>query len=296
MPSDVAEYGIDTWRIARYLPDDADVDRARLVCPEGRLADRVEGHVVGFIPGLRMIWAEGHPVDGSLAHPTALQASYDRLLEALEVAQVPTGTDAGIARLDGTVTTTSPEGAHGLATLCGIAALDIPRIKPVVYGKPPQTVALQGERSRKLYGRVYDKGYESGAAAPGEVLRFEDQRRFTKDTRRAVSQVEPQADFERRFSALARSAEGVRVVTLPVLAREMAERVNSGEVAIREAERLVGHLALNDAGATRYPRRTLKRRRAELRDRGLVLADAFYEPITVDLGQTFESVVAAWSA
>lgn len=292
MPA-VLERGVDTWRLARYLDDDAALRRAVAMMPQGRLVDRLSGHVVGLLPGQRMLWIEGHPLVDGLAEPSTLTDVEGELLDALDSVGLDRGRDAGVARLDATVTLRY-EGAEGLATLAGMAALDVPRMKPAVYGKPAQTVYLQGERTRKVYGRVYDKGVETGLAAPGQLVRLEDQRRFTKETRRAVSNVEPAQDFERRFASMARSAEGVRAMTIPVLSRELAERVNSGEMHPRVAERLLGHLVLSEAGGKRHSRSTIKRRRRELRDRGLVVADGFYEPVAVDLGEAFEAALSAW--
>jgi hypothetical protein len=48
---------------------------------------------------------------------------------------------------------------------------------------------------------------------------LEDQRRFTKETRRDLRNIEPGKDFERRFAEMARSADGVRAMTVPVLGR-----------------------------------------------------------------------------
>jgi hypothetical protein len=295
MPA-VVEHGVDTWRLARRLDRDADLERARALMPAGRFPEKVAGHVVGLLPGHRMLWIEGHPAVEGLAHPAALASAEGSLLEALDLAGIPTGRDLGIARLDGTVTLGGYD-ARALATvLSGSAALDVPRMKPVVYGKPPQTVYLQGHRSRSVHGRLYNKSAEQGLVGPEQLLRFEDQRRFTKETRRSVTNVEPGEDFARRFAAMARSAAGVRAMTLPTLSRELAERVNTGEITDREAERLVGFLALHHAGARRFATRTLERRRRELRDRGLVLADAFYEPVSVDLAEPFEAALAAWEA
>jgi hypothetical protein len=296
LSAEVVERGVDTWRLARYLDADRDVDRMRTLCPQGLLPARVAGHRVGFMPGHRMVWIEGHPAVEGLADPESLAELHGRLLEQLETAGVPLGRDAGIGRADATVTLGPFAGREGHAVLAGAAALDVPRMKPMVVGKPPQTVYWQGERSKKVNSRVYDKGLEGGFAAPGEFLRFEDQRRFTKETRRSVSELEPAQDFARRFAAMARSAEGIRATSLPTLSRELAERVNGGEMTHREAERLVGHLVLEHAGAQRIPERTMQRRRRELRDRGLVLADDFFEPVSVDLGETFDAALCAWDA
>jgi len=288
----VAERGVDTWRFLRRMDRELDELIAADACPGGLFPGSVEGHRVGYMPGHSLLWVEGHPVADRLADPDELPAAHRRVLDALEAAGLPRGRDGGLSRVDATVTVRCG-GPSGLATLQGVAALDVPRMKPAVYGKPPQTVYWQGERTRKVFARVYDKGLEAGTALAGELLRYEDQRRFAKDARRPVEHLEPAADFARRFAPLARSATGLRVMTLPVMQRELSEAVNCGDYSHLEAERLLGYLMLDSAWG-RYPRSTWKRRRRELRDHGLVLADDFYEPVTVDLGAALDLAVGAW--
>jgi len=94
----------------------------------------------------------------------------------------------------------------------------------------------------------------------------------------------------RRFVRLWRSAKGVRVASLPVLAKAVADKVGAGEVGLAHAERLVGFLACESAGL-HYARRTYYRRKAQLREHGLVMADAFFEPLEVDLGAVLEAAL-----
>jgi hypothetical protein len=291
---EVVEHGVDTWRLARYLDADADLERATAMMPQGRLPDRLSGHVVGVLPGQRMLWIEGHPSVEGLADPATLSSMETQLLDGLELLGLPRGRDAGVARADSTVTLRSTREVEVPGALAGVAALDVARMKPVVHGRPPQTVYFEGAFSSRKFARAYNKALEAGISTPGGLLRLEDQRRFIKESRRAVSDIEPGIDFASRFAAMARSADGVCAMSVPVLSRELAERVTIGEMTAREAERLAGHLVLEGAGVKGYPRSTLKRRRRELRDRGLVVADGFYEPIEIDLGEIFDAARAAW--
>ena len=80
------------------------------------------------------------------------------------------------------------------------------------------------------------------------------------------------------------------MASLPVLARHVASRVADGEITVNQAERLIGFVACECAGLP-YARRTYYRRRAELREQGLVLADSFFEPVEVDLASVFEATL-----
>ena len=290
----VVERGVDTWRLARYLDDDRALRRAVAMMPQGRFPDRLSGHVVGVLPGQRMLWIEGHPQVDGLADPAALEDLHGRLLEQLDLIGLARGRDAGIARVDATVTVKYDDPRQGRAVLTGLSALDVPRCKPVVYGKPAQTVYLQGSGSKKVLGRIYDKGIEAALGVPGSLVRFEDQRRYTKETRRAVENLETGQQFERRFAAMRKSADGVKVASLPVLSREVCERVNSGELARPAAERMLGYLVLEQVGARSMSPATMTRRRRELREGGMVLAEGIFEPVEVDLGETLEQVLEAW--
>jgi hypothetical protein len=55
-------------------------------------------------------------------------------------------------------------------------------------------------------------------------------------------------------------------------------------------ERLGGFIIAELGGGARsaYPERTYKRRRAELREHGLVVADDFFQPVEVELGAVLE--------
>jgi hypothetical protein len=49
---------------------------------------------------------------------------------------------------------------------------------------------------------------------------------------------------------------------------------------------------LSGGGAEGYPRRTLYRRKAELRDAGYVVVDDFMEPVEVDLGEELDRALS----
>ncbi|HLY48037.1 MAG TPA: hypothetical protein VKR21_02475 [Solirubrobacteraceae bacterium] len=254
---------------------------------------------MGVLPGHRMLWIEGHPAVEGLAHPATLAEAARDVLGAVGELGFPLGRDAGVARADGTVTLAFVEGHQGLAVLQGVAALDFPRSMPVVWGHPPQTVYIANESGRGMKARVYDKAVEALSGHPGTLVRFENQARYDKSLRRAVEEVDlphVRDRFQTRFGPLAKSAAGLTVASLPVIAARVHERIMAGEVPRREAERLLGFMALHQAGDRGYPRRTMFRRRRELRDRGLVLADDFFEPVEVNLGETIEAALAAWDS
>ena len=136
-----------------------------------------------------------------------------------------------------------------------------------------------------MLGRAYDKGREAGTAEAWELIRLEDQFRPASGKRPGRENFHAEyvrGRFHKRFVPLYRSARGVKVTGLPVVAKDVAERVHAGELDVRRAERMMGSLLLLSAGAP-YSRSTYYKRRAELRDNGYVLADDFFTPVEVDL-------------
>jgi hypothetical protein len=73
---------------------------------------------------------------------------------------------------------------------------------------------------------------------------------------------------------------------------ELVRRVEADELRGAQAERMLGYLTLGGKGLSPA---TQRRRRKELREHGLVLADPLGEEIAVDLAEGIEAAVDAWS-
>lgn len=292
------ESGVDTWRLARYLDRDVDLDQAVALCSVltgsgGLHPEKIAGHRVGVLPGHRMLWMEGHPAVEGLAQPSDLAAAEKRLHEAIAAANLPIGRDAGCGRLDSTVTLAMPDSSTGLAFLAGLAVVDVPRSKPAVYGRPPETVYFLSEVGGRKLARAYDKGLESKTAPRGLRIRLEAQTRYTKEARRAVNDLDPARSFSKRFTPVAEATDGLTAATFPVVADRVAELVQDGRLTTLQAEKLLGYLALQ--GRMPIHPRTRRRRRRELRRHGLVLVDPLEDPVDVDLGEALDAALAAWS-
>lgn len=282
MSAPVIEAGVDTWRLL--------FKTTRTHGQEISDLDRWKAH---WIPSFSLYCVEGHPVATGLCPGDGLGAAYTEVCDALR-AEGGSYEFRGLSRLDTTATYKFADGREGVAFLGGMAALDWPRLKPVVWGKPPETVGLTALNSRgRLLARGYDSGLLRGTHARGEAVRLEDQRRYPSGKRPGLDVFDTtyiRGRFHARFAPLYRSAKGVTVAGLPVLAKRIASLLDEGELTYREAERIGGALLIELGGAAgHYNRRTHYRRRAELRTHGLVLADDFYEPVQVDMGDVLEA-------
>jgi hypothetical protein len=279
----VVEAGVDTWRL---------LFRTTLDRPPAEPIFDVGRYKAQWFAGHAVLAVEGHPSASGLARPWALEEAYQEVVSELASwGHTPTGF-AGVARLDTTVTQRMTA-QEGQAVLAGLAALDVPACHPVVRGKPAHSVAYVHARGRRILGRAYDKGREAGIASAWELIRLEDQYRPKAGSRPGRNEFHAEyirERFRKRFLPLYRSARGVKVTGLPVIAKDVSERIQAGELDTRRAERMVGSLLLLAVGAP-YSRSTYYKRRAELRDSGYVLADDFYAPVEVDLAAVLEAAL-----
>lgn len=282
MSSGVIEAGVDTWRLL-----------FKTTRSHGDELSKLGPLTAHWMPALSLYCIEGHPTASGLCPGDELALRYDEVRRVLDC-EPGTYEFRGLSRLDCTSTYRFPDGRAGLAFLGGMAALDWPRLKPVVWGKPPETVGLTARNSRgRLLARGYDSGLLRGTHERGVAIRLEDQRRYPSGKRPsqdAFCATYVRERFHSRFAPLYKSAKGVKVAGLPVLATRIAAMLDAGELTYREAERIGGALVIELGGAAgHYSRRTHYRRRAELREHGLVLADDFYVPVEVDMGDVLEA-------
>jgi hypothetical protein len=283
MTTGVIEAGVDTWRLL--------FKTSRAHGPE---VFSLGSYKAQWMPSLSLLAVEGHPRAGGLCPTSALGDAY-ATVSRLVTEEAGCHEFVGLSRLDATATNVFGRGQEGIAFLQGFSALDWPRLKPQVIGKPPETVYLiaRNGRGRKL-ARAYDTGHLHRTRARGEAIRLEDQSRFPSGARASLD-VDPRARFHRRFVPLWRSMRGVRVASLPVLTKTLAGQLASGDLTRAQAERMIGFLHLESAAAP-CERRTWYRRRRELREHGLVVADGFFEPVEVDVGAVLEAALEspAW--
>jgi hypothetical protein len=185
------------------------------------------------MPALSLYCVEGHPSATGLCPGDTLALAYDEVRGALD-AELGSYEFRGVSRLDSTATYRFSDGCAGVAFLGGMAALDWPRLKPVVYGKPPETVGLTARNSPgRLLARGYDSGLLRGTHERGVAIRLEDQRRFPSGKRPGlgVCNAEYVRDrFHARFAPLYKSAKGVKVAGLPVLATRIAAMLDAGRI------------------------------------------------------------------
>lgn len=318
----ILQAGIDTWSPAWYLDEDdrtfaAVCELATGPAKRGRvIPEKIGGHTIGVFPGQRLVYAEGHPGGDRLGSPDALPEVLCGLEAALRDYGLPMperrplgglSTDsgprpgrAGVRRCDTTLDLSYDTASEGLAVLAGVAALMGHQVHRSHDLRHVETAYLKGHSGKRTLGRFYDKGVESGLAPRGRLIRPEDQRRWTRETRRDAEELTTayvRDAFVRRFVPLWRATKGVVTVSGPLtVASKMADLMAEGEVSPREARIIVGDLVLGLVDAPASSGRSRRRHRARARELGLVVGDGVLDEVEVDLHDVMEEVLEtdAW--
>jgi hypothetical protein len=97
---EVVQAGVDTWSPCWYLRADrhaaADLDSMVAGSRGGLLPDVVDGHRVGWMSDLQLLWAEGKAAGDAVLPPVDVLARYSSLVAALLQRGVPV--PSGLAR------------------------------------------------------------------------------------------------------------------------------------------------------------------------------------------------------
>jgi hypothetical protein len=258
-----------------------------------------------------MLAVEGHPGgDERLAPVADLPAITERLVVGLEDlgVRLPAGPASpdragfgGVRRIDLTADL-ERTAVVGSSILNCVAAVEPPgQIRSDVYrsksGRAIETVAWRG--GRRTVGRVYDKGIErgNGRHRRGELIRFEDQRRFDRGARPSVDAVVDgyaRYLFTARFAALRAATKGVTVTTMQGAGQRVERLVQEGQLTPAQGEKLLGQVVLDSMGIELGSRTTRWRRRKQLRAHGLILADGVLQDgqeldLSGELDEVFEA-------
>jgi hypothetical protein len=272
------------------------VDTLRLLVeverfPEKHLFNVADGWKGEAMPSLGLVAVEGNPEGGALWSPDEVLRVGEGVRDVVD-ATFGLRSDRGVSRVDVT-TSRRMDPRRGRALLGGLAALEFPRLERTARGSPVHSVWWTGKKSRAIRGRAYCESFKVESRAPFERVRLETQERLRNGARPPLDVVaDPEFQrqrFVRRFEPMRKAVDGVRAASFPVIAQGLADDARYGLRTAREVERLAGALVILGGGAgDAYPARTLKRRRAELRRAGYVIADDFLEPVEVNLGDELE--------
>lgn len=301
MTATAVEAGVDTTRFLYRLHDER--QQAAATDLWSRRPGKLAGLAVGYMPTHELLWVEGRPrrlLPGdatALLDPAGLPDAERLVRERLHDVGATDARPVGLSRVDATVTLRMEVPAEGWAVLRGLAALDVPRRKPDVIGRPPETVywlTPAGVRQE----RAYDKGLETGTAAAGTLVRLEAQTRHRASDRTTAewwTMERVRETFEQRFGAMGRAADGLHVASEQTIREQLRDLVARERITPGMAERLLGFIAAQSVGLPAPSRRTRFRRQAELRRLGLAQAlDGIdVDDLDVDLGGVLAEALGA---
>jgi hypothetical protein len=241
-----------------------------------------------FYPHLGRVAVEGHPTPGELAPDEALA-------DWVEFGQrtVGLGHFLGFTRLDATATVAFEDPAQGAALLRSLAAVRLPWVKPAVYGNPPETVYWLDRRGsgRKLC-RAYDKGIESDSAGRGALIRLEEQAKFKTDRRPGLPHACGQVIYERRFAPALESSATLQVMGHEVALDALTARLRDGALTDLQFDSLTGFVYREARAIPQHPKTALRRRR-QLRELGIALADQDSDSAPLDLAAVVGATITS---
>jgi hypothetical protein len=176
---------------------------------------------------------------------------------------------------------------------------DVPWAKVGTEGKKReriQTVNFRSVRGRTILIRAYDKGTESGLASPGELIRFERQRRYRKRDELSVSAA-LDLDVGRLF--VGRELQSLVGVTAEVVCDQwgaidrLNEFVRWGWIKAPKADALAGFLVRGGEG---HKQSTWYSRWAALRELGILIDPLARERSAVPVGRHLRAMMQQLAA
>ena len=300
--------GVDTVRY-RFRSDPYGKIR---FCNSGDYQQGPRGEVYRQVDGIRLgahhdgtLYAEGRLAafvygtnDHSLLPAIALRAG---ALIASEKFGFPVDhrRHAAIGRLDVASELRFPEGDDGLAFLHALSLADVPWAKVGTEGKKRdriETVVFRSARGRAILMRAYDKGVEAGIALPGELIRFERQRRYRKNAELLVAGA---ASLDLSTTFIGRELRSLSEVTAEVVCDpggaidRLSELVRQGRITASKGDALAGFLVRRGEG---HKLSTWYSRHADLRGLGILIDPLARERTSVPVGRYLREMVNAWAA
>jgi hypothetical protein len=300
-------HGVDTVRY-RYR---ADIHAYEKFARASASSEGVRGELYRQADGVRvgahrdgMLYAEGRLAailntsdDHSLMPMAELMAGADAASRRFGFDVDPA--DARLGRLDIAAEVHFGDGRDGLAFLHALSLADVPWAKVGTEGKKRehiQTVNFRSARGRQILIRAYDKGVEAGIAGPGEVIRFERQRRYRKTAERTVAMA---LELDPRELFVGRELRSLVDVTAETVCDTWGaiDRLNQlmwqGRVRASKADSLAGFLARRGEG---HKTSTWYSRWADLRALGIVIDPLARERTIVAVGDRLREMASALAA
>jgi hypothetical protein len=206
---------------------------------------------------------------------------------------------AAVGRLDVAAELRFEDGRDGLAFLHALSLADVPWAKVGTEGKKReciQTVNFRSVRGRTVLMRAYDKGVESALASPGELIRFERQRRYRKRSELSVTDAGElnvaQLFVGRELDSLVRVSAEVVCDVWGAIDR-LNELVRCGAITGPRADALAGFLVRRGEG---HKLSTWYSRWSALRELGILVDPLARERSTVPVGRHLREIIEQLAA
>jgi hypothetical protein len=256
---------------------------------EGRLAALVDGDA-----GSHRLADRGD----MLRADVAARAQVAELLGA-----APQGDTVAVSRYDLAAEFDFDQGDDGRTLLAAMRAVVPAAYKAKIFQRSAsavESVTTVTARRGAVAFRAYDKGLESGTAAPGHRVRFEAQIRHKGASRREpveLARRDLRADFGRTLRSML-EAQDATVTGTSASVDVLVGKVAAGELTMARAERLIGSLeVLRRFGRAVYGDDLASwRRLAALREAGIAVDDQLPPDAVVPVGELLRRAVEEFAA
>lgn len=266
------------------------------------LAYVVDSPQYGLIRRLELQGHFGHEGGDDLCAPGDFPDQWARTQTFMAMGGVLPPEDPVCMRVDPAVDVVYDDPTEGMQVLEALRYARWPYGWYAQFEGPPPYTTVTIKKQTRTVARVYCRNTKLRNGGPRwGKLRFEREQRFAWKDQRPVAELEHEVVAETIWSsAFGRECAVGRVTRIEreVQTLKLIERVQLGDMTVREFEQLTGYLDAERMGVADrvYNAETARRRRVLARRFGVAVADAEIEPLDVSLDELLAVPRLAWNS
>jgi hypothetical protein len=260
----------------------------------------VDSPQYGLIRRLELQGHFGNEGEDDLCRPARFPEQWSRVQSFMAMAGVLPPEDPVCTRVDPAVDVVYDDPLDGQQVLAALRYARWPYGWYAEYAGPPPHTTVAIKKGTRIVARAYCRNTKLRNSGPRwGKLRFEREQRFEWKDQRPVAELEHNVVAETIWSSAFGSERAVGRVTRierEVQTLKLVDRVQLGDMTVREFEQLTGYLDAERMGVADrvYNPETARRRRSLARRLGVSASDAELEPLDVSLDELLATPRSAW--
>ena len=266
------------------------------------LAYVVDSPTYGLIRRLELQGHFGGEGEDDLCPPREFPGQWERAKTFMAMAGVLPPEDPVCVRVDPAVDVVYDDPLDGQKVLEALRYARWPYGWYAEFAGPPPHTTVAIKKGTRIVARAYCRNTKVRNGGPRwGKLRFEREQRFEWKDQRPVAELEHMFVAETIWSSAfgsERAAGKVTRIEREVQTLKLIERVQLGDMTVREFEQLTGFLDAERLGVADrvYNPETARRRRKLARELGVSVSDAELEPLDVSLDELLAVPRSAWDS